>query len=145
MPYSSLPHYHQHRRCRLPLLICVRQFLKSCITLMEDSADLFLQSPLPAFDQYLNQLRAGTVRQTASQCNDDAVSVDTQTEVGTCAVASMQFPDDIGVGGNASSKGVVYGLWMDTLRDNHARMQPFRHRASAILQLQLYWLRALLV
>ena len=57
-----------------PLFLCT-QFLRSCVTLSEESADLFAQSPLPAFDLYMNQLRAGSVRQTASQCNDDAAEV----------------------------------------------------------------------
>ncbi len=80
------------------------------ITLSEDSADLFLQSPLPAFDLYMNQLRAGTVRQTASQCNEDNVSHDTQTELVTLTSVGMQFPDDIGVGGTGGAKGSVLTL-----------------------------------
>ena len=80
------------------------QFLKSCITLGEDSADLFVQSPLPAFDLYMTQLRAGTVRQTASQCNEDDQCQETQTEPVTLASVGMQFPDDIGVGGSGGAK-----------------------------------------
>lgn len=65
----------QHHNTMHPL-----QKLKSLITLSETSIDLFSQPPLPAHDLYLREIRAGSIRQTQCQTNDDARSMPTQTE-----------------------------------------------------------------
>ena len=60
--------------------------------------DIYYQAPLPPYDLYLNMLRAGVSRQTGVQTNDDAQSIECQTEGTSTSTATMQFPDDIGVG-----------------------------------------------
>lgn len=76
--------------------------------------DIFHQNPLTAHDTYMRNLRATTIRQVMSQTNDDARTMEIQTDEIDTTDQSMQFPDDIGMGqvSNGGTSSVEFAKFL---------------------------------
>ena len=79
------------------------QDLRELKEIATEKFDVFNQNPLTKYDAYLKNLRAESIRQVMAQTNDDARSMEIQTEEIETTEKSMQFPDDIGVGTSTST------------------------------------------
>ncbi len=70
--------------------------LKRMVTLEAIGGDLLDMAPMSEYDLYIRSYGRSTSLQASTQCGEDNLAVEVQTEGYTCEDADMQFPDDIG-------------------------------------------------